>query len=85
MERSLCLYLSRVFVKIRWQVFEFPVEQCQSDCVEFEILDEDPGKDDFIGRLVNFIPVESNIELFLLLERKFQSIPWWAKDPLKRG
>jgi hypothetical protein len=33
-----------------YQVFEFPVEQYESDYVEFEIFDEDPGKDDFIGR-----------------------------------
>ncbi len=32
------------------QVFEFVVEQSQSDSVEFEVYDEDPGKDDFIGR-----------------------------------
>lgn len=85
MERSLCLYLCRVFVKIRFQVFEFPVEQCESDCVEFEIFDEDPGKDDFIGRLVEWIPTESNIGLVLLLELKSQSVPWWATDRLKHG
>jgi hypothetical protein len=33
-----------------YQVFEFAVEQYQSDNVEFEVFDEDPGKDDFIGR-----------------------------------
>ncbi len=33
-----------------YQVFEFPVEQYESDNVEFEVFDEDPGKDDFIGR-----------------------------------
>jgi hypothetical protein len=32
------------------QVFEFPVEQYQSDSVDFEVFDEDPGSDDFIGR-----------------------------------
>jgi Ca2+-dependent lipid-binding protein len=32
------------------EVFEFAVEQYESDYVEFEIFDEDPGKDDFIGR-----------------------------------
>jgi hypothetical protein len=32
------------------KVFEFVVEQYESDSVEFEIYDEDPGKDDFIGR-----------------------------------
>jgi len=32
------------------KVFEFVVEQRESDSIEFEIYDEDPGKDDFIGR-----------------------------------
>jgi hypothetical protein len=32
------------------KVFEFVVEQFESDAVEFEVYDEDPGKDDFIGR-----------------------------------
>ncbi len=32
------------------KVFEFVVEQYESDSIEFEIYDEDPGKDDFIGR-----------------------------------
>ncbi|UJR22549.1 hypothetical protein I4U23_025598 [Adineta vaga] len=32
------------------EVFEFVVEQNESDFVEFEVYDEDPGKDDFIGR-----------------------------------
>lgn len=32
------------------QVFEFAVEQYESDTIEFEVYDEDPGKDDFIGR-----------------------------------
>ena len=32
------------------QVFEFAVEQYESDYVKFEVYDEDPGKDDFIGR-----------------------------------
>ncbi|CAF5200070.1 unnamed protein product, partial [Rotaria magnacalcarata] len=31
------------------QVFEFVVEQSESDVVQFEVYDEDPGKDDFIG------------------------------------
>jgi hypothetical protein len=34
----------------KYQVFEFVVEQSESDSVEFELYDEDPGKDDFIGR-----------------------------------
>ncbi|CAF0788896.1 unnamed protein product [Rotaria sp. Silwood1] len=32
------------------EVFEFVVEQYESDSIEFEVYDEDPGKDDFIGR-----------------------------------
>lgn len=32
------------------QVFEFVVEQYERDSIEFEVYDEDPGKDDFIGR-----------------------------------
>ncbi|CAF2252498.1 unnamed protein product [Rotaria magnacalcarata] len=32
------------------EVFEFVVEQSESDVVQFEVYDEDPGKDDFIGR-----------------------------------
>ncbi|CAF3620644.1 unnamed protein product [Rotaria sordida] len=32
------------------EVFEFPVEQYESDAIDFEVYDEDPGKDDFIGR-----------------------------------
>ncbi|CAF0965132.1 unnamed protein product [Adineta ricciae] len=32
------------------EVCEFVVEQYESDSVEFEVFDEDPGKDDFIGR-----------------------------------
>jgi hypothetical protein len=35
---------------LEYQVFEFVVEQSESDSVEFEVYDEDPGKDDFIGR-----------------------------------
>jgi len=33
-----------------FKVFEFVVEQSESDTIDFEIFDEDPGKDDFIGR-----------------------------------
>ncbi|CAF1168043.1 unnamed protein product [Rotaria sordida] len=32
------------------EVFEFVIEQYESDAVEFEMYDEDPGKDDFLGR-----------------------------------
>lgn len=32
------------------QVFEFVVEQYESENINFEVYDEDPGKDDFIGR-----------------------------------
>ncbi|CAF0743361.1 unnamed protein product [Adineta steineri] len=32
------------------EVFEFVIEQNETDSVEFEVYDEDPGKDDFIGR-----------------------------------
>ncbi len=32
------------------EVCEFVIEQSESDSVEFEVYDEDPGKDDFIGR-----------------------------------
>lgn len=43
-----------MFVFIDWfrfcKVFEFVVEQSESDTIDFEVFDEDPGKDDFIGR-----------------------------------
>jgi hypothetical protein len=32
------------------KVFDFVVEQYESDKIEFDMFDEDPGKDDFIGR-----------------------------------
>ena len=32
------------------QVFEYVVEQYEGEYVKFEVYDEDPGKDDFIGR-----------------------------------
>jgi hypothetical protein len=34
----------------KYKVFEFVVEQSESDSVEFEVYDEDPGSDDFIGK-----------------------------------
>ncbi len=35
---------------LQCKVFEFVTEQSESDSVEFEVYDEDPGKDDFLGR-----------------------------------
>lgn len=35
---------------IKNKVYEFVIEQYESDSIEFEVYDEDPGKDDFIGR-----------------------------------
>ena len=32
------------------KVCEFVIEQYESDSIDFEVFDEDPGKDDFLGR-----------------------------------
>ncbi len=37
-------------ISFEYKVFEFVVEQSATDSVEFEVYDEDPGKDDFLGR-----------------------------------
>ena len=49
-EVSLCSPLWTGVERMISKVFEFVVEQYESDSIEFEVYDEDPGKDDFIGR-----------------------------------
>ncbi|UJR26520.1 hypothetical protein I4U23_007843 [Adineta vaga] len=53
------------------EVFEFGVEQYESDFVEFEVFDEDPGKDDFIGRAqfpLNALIGKDSIDTWLTLK-----------------
>jgi len=52
MEWSILDWLVWIYLLFYFQikVFEFVVEQYQSDSIDFEVFDEDPGKDDFIGR-----------------------------------
>jgi len=44
------IFIFKVILLLLNKVFEFVVEQYESDSIEFEVYDEDPGKDDFIGR-----------------------------------
>ncbi len=44
------IFIFKVILFLLNKVFEFVVEQYESDSIEFEVYDEDPGKDDFIGR-----------------------------------
>ncbi|CAF1046797.1 unnamed protein product [Adineta ricciae] len=56
----------------RWnEVFEFVVEQSERDVVDFEIYDEDPGKDDFLGRAqfsINSLLEQQSVETELTLK-----------------
>ncbi|CAF4403022.1 unnamed protein product, partial [Rotaria sp. Silwood2] len=53
------------------EVFEFVVEQAESDAVEFEVYDEDPGKDDFLGRAqypINTLVGKEAVDTWLTLQ-----------------
>ncbi|CAF3704281.1 unnamed protein product [Rotaria sp. Silwood1] len=53
------------------EVFEFVVEQSESDAVEFEVYDEDPGKDDFLGRAqypINTLVGKEAVDTWLTLQ-----------------
>ncbi|CAF1631558.1 unnamed protein product [Rotaria magnacalcarata] len=53
------------------EVFEFAVEQYESDSVVFEVYDEDPGKDDFLGRAefpINTLTDKEAVDTWLTLK-----------------
>ncbi|CAF3816756.1 unnamed protein product [Rotaria sp. Silwood1] len=53
------------------EIFEFVVEQYESDSIEFEVYDEDLGKDDFIGRAqlpLNTLVDDDHINTWLTLQ-----------------
>lgn len=59
------------------EVFEFVVEQYESDTIEFEVYDEDPGKDDFIGR--------AEFPLNALVDRQEAIDTWLTLKDVKKG
>ncbi|CAF3301091.1 unnamed protein product [Rotaria socialis] len=53
------------------EVFEFAVEQYESDSVVLEVYDEDPGKDDFLGRAefpINTLTDKEAVDTWLTLK-----------------
>lgn len=65
-----------------FEVFEFAVEQYESDHVNFEVFDEDPGKDDFIGRYVEDWTISLIISFFLMFRAQFPLDSLVGKDAI---